>query len=149
MKEVIEHLTKLLECDKMIITGSFALKQVGLTDKVKDLDIILIKPSENTLSVLNRLHEPYGDKDYPQDPFQFRININGVSVDVWCEEKDEPSIEIKYEGIYINIAMVSNIIKAKKRQKRLKDILQLKKIAEKFYTSQDMGTFLAVEQAKY
>ena len=44
---------------------------------------------------------------------------------------------------------VNNIIKAKKRYKRLKDILQLKVMSEKFYKTEDLSSFLKVEQSKY
>lgn len=149
MKKVIEHLSKLISCDKIIYTGSFALNLMGITDKVKDLDVIVVNPSTDTIAVLERLHTPYIKTDYPKDPRQFRIIVEDVSVDIWVKAETEACLEVNYDGITINIAMVSNIIKAKKRYRRLKDILQLKSMAEKFYKPKELETFLSVEQAKY
>ena len=150
MKKVIEHLNKLISCDKIIYTGSFALNLMGITDKVKDLDVIVVNPSTDTLAVLERLHVPYTKTDYPKDPRQFRIIVESVSVDIWVEtNKMEDCLEVNYDGTVISIAKINHIIKAKKRYKRLKDILQLKSISEKFYKPKELETFLSVEQAKY
>lgn len=150
MKKVIEHLNKLISCDKIIYTGSFALNLMGITEKVKDLDVIVVNPSTDTLAVLERLHTPYIKTDYPKDPGQFRIVVDSVSVDIWVEtNKMEDCLEVNYDGLTINIAKVNNIVKAKKRYKRLKDILQLKIMAEKFYKTEDLLSFLKVEQSKY
>lgn len=150
MKKVIEHLNKLISCDKIIYTGSFALNLMGITDKVKDLDVIVVNPSTDTLAVLERLHTPYIKTDYPKDPRQFRIIVESVSVDIWVEtNKMEDCLEVNYDGITINIAMVPHIIKTKKRYKRFKDIMQLKVMAEKFYKPEDLALFIKVEQAKY
>lgn len=150
MKKVIEYLNKLISCDKIIYTGSFALNLMGITDKVKDLDVIVVNPSTDTLAVLERLHVPYIKTDYPKDPRQFRIVVDSVSVDIWVEtNKVEDCLEVNYDGLTINIAKVNNIIKAKKRYKKLKDILQLKVMSEKFYKTEDLLSFLKVEQSKY
>jgi len=149
MKEVIEHLNKLISCDKIIYTGSFALNLMGITDKVKDLDVIVVNPSTDTLAVLERLHTPYIKTDYPKDPRQFRIIVESVSVDIWVDTKMEECLDVNYDGTVISIAKINHIIKAKKRYKRLKDIMQLKSMSEKFYRPKDLETFLAVEQAKY
>ena len=149
MKKVIEHLNKLISCDKIIYTGSFALNLMGITDKVKDLDVIVVNPSTDTLAVLERLHTPYIKTDYPKDPRQFRIIVEGVSVDIWVDTKMDECLEVNYDGLTINIAKVSHIIKTKKRYKRLKDILQLKVMSEKFYKTEDLLSFLKVEQSKY
>lgn len=149
MKKVIEHLSKLISCEKIIYTGSFPLSLMGLTEKVKDLDVIVVNPSDDTLLVLDRLHVPYIKTDYPKDPRQFRIVVEGVSVDIWVDTKTEECLEVNYDGTVISIAKINNIIKAKKRYKRLKDIMQLKTMAEKFYKPEELATFLKVEQSKY
>ncbi len=88
---------------------------MGITDKVKDLDVIVVNPSTDTLAVLERLHTPYIKTDYPKDPRQFRIVVDGVSVDIWVDTKMEECLGVNYDGTVISIAKINHIIKAKKR----------------------------------
>lgn len=149
MKQVIEHLQKLIDCDKMVFTGSFALKQMGLSDKVKDIDVLLLKPSSDTISVLSRLHQPHCVPNYPDDPNQFRIVINNVTVDLFITDKAEDCLNIYWEGLQLSISKVGHIINAKKSYNRLKDILQLKSISEIFYKPEDLKNFIISEQKKH
>ena len=149
MKQIIEHLQKLIVCDKIIFTGSFALEQMGLTGKVKDLDVLLFNPSSDTILVLNRLHQPYGVPNYPDNPNQFRIIINNISVDLFITDKVENHLDICWEGMQLSISKVDGIINAKKSYNRLKDVLQLKSISEVFYKPEDLKNFINSEQKKY
>jgi hypothetical protein len=67
MKKTIEDLQRMLICEHMIVTGSYALFQYGLVKEsdIKDLDIILVKPTEGTLELVKNLMINHPAKTHP------------------------------------------------------------------------------------
>ena len=142
MKNAIDHFKKLLTCEQFIITGSYALKQLGLVTTVKDLDIILVRPSDETVSILTKLHTPRFVTDYPPSKTQYRVLFGDVEVDFFTKDSKQKTIRIEIENELYDISLPSNIAKAKRDLNSLKQIIQLKKIAELFYTDNVLQGFL-------
>jgi len=67
MKKTIEDLQRVLICEHMIVTGSYALSQYGLTQEkdTHDLDIILVHPTDGTLELVKSLMEKNPAKTHP------------------------------------------------------------------------------------
>lgn len=145
MEKQIKQISKLFGKDQIIYTGSFALSLMGLTKKAKDLDIIIVNASKETTNILERLHEPF-NSDYPKNEHQYRIILEDISVDVWVIDKEIDCLKVGYKDSFINIRPADHIIKAKKKYNRLKDILQLKAIAEMFYKPGDLDRFINFKQ---
>ena len=61
-----KHLQLFLPAEEFIITGSAALYKYGLLKSVNDLDIILIKPKDETLEALDRLMKASPAKTKPK-----------------------------------------------------------------------------------
>jgi len=57
MEKVIKLLQAIITSDQFIVTGSYALFQVGLSSSYSDLDISLLNPTEETKKVLKNLQE--------------------------------------------------------------------------------------------
>jgi len=142
---IINHYKKLMVCEQFIITGSFGWMQLGLMSKAKDLDIILVNPTEESLAVLEKLREPSKNTDYPNDKNQFLVNHEGTMIYFFINTSKIDTIELA-NGI--SIASIKGTVKAKKRFARLKDFLQLKNIAEIFYNEAEFTQFLRNQQDK-
>lgn len=147
MEKQVNEISKLFGKDKVVYAGSFALSIIGLTQKVNDLDIIIVNASKETTNILERLHEPF-NADYPKSENQYRIIIEDISVDVWLVDKEVDCLKVDYKGKMINIQAAGQIIKVKKKYNRLKDILQLKVIAEMFYSPRDLDKFINLKQSQ-
>jgi len=144
MKHVIDHFKKLLTCEQFIITGSYALNQLGLTESVGDLDIILVNPDKTSIDVLNKLKEPTNN-EYPSTEY-FRVIMDNIKIDFYIRNKILPTIELA-NGLVIS--MPKDIVKAKKSYGRLKDTLQLMAISEIFYTPKDLEKAIENEKVKF
>ena len=140
MKTTIEQLKALLPCEKFVITGSFALSLMGLYDpkKVGDIDIILVNPTEESLTICDRLQSlnPANTKGYTDLMFIFMHNTHVVNI--FISKKEET--EMEYNGIAIS--KVSCIVSAKKGYGRMKDWLQLRKMAKLFFNQSEFEKFL-------
>lgn len=62
LENIISNLKTMLPAQDFILTGSFVLAKYGLRswDSVNDLDIILVKPENNTIEMINQYM-----KDFP------------------------------------------------------------------------------------
>lgn len=140
MKTTIEQLKALLPCEKFVITGSFALSLMGLCDpeKVGDIDIILVNPTEESLNICDRLQtqNPAKTKGYTNLMFIFMHNTHVVNI--FISKKEDT--ELEYNGT--SISKISGIVSAKKSYGRMKDWLQLRKLAKFFFTQSEFDKFL-------
>lgn len=145
MEEIFKELRALFACDALIITGSQALKKYGLVTKATDIDIILINPTVDTEERLHNLQAEFPaatkaqfeDESYGDRSLISIFKWKGLKVDVFVST-GEPFLTI--DGF--NYATIDNIVKAKLRAGRLKDWLQLRKIAAKIWTREGMSKWL-------
>ena len=145
MEEIFKELRALFACDALIITGSQALKKYGLVTKATDIDIILINPTVDTKERLHNLQAEFPaatkaqfeDESYGDHSLISIFKWKGLKVDVFVST-GEPFLTI--DGF--NYATIDNIVKAKLRAGRLKDWLQLRKIAARIWTSEGMSKWL-------
>jgi len=136
MYDQLKRLKNILHADQFILTGSLALRYHGLEVSVKDLDIILINPTSETLSVLKVLCEvspvytnvPSEYKGRWECKYQF--HLGGVNVDVFIENNTKICLQTS-EGISIN--PIYDIVKAKQRMNRTKDHFSLFTISQLFF----------------
>ncbi len=145
--EVFKYYQKIFKTEQMFLTGSTALQMLGLIQNSNDLDIILVKPDATTLELLNRLNQlspEITDIENYDLNFQFFHQYNGeqIKVDIFIEKVPEKVIMIND----VPVSTPLRIACAKKSYKRLKDIMQLKNIAEQFYTPKLLEDWLANEQ---
>ena len=151
MEAIIKHYKTLLPATQFVVTGSWSLNLMGLTTKrPKDLDIILVNPTKEAIDILERLQDSeenvaFKNQGYPGGNKLYRILHNGIKVDFFIDTRNRPTFKI--DG-GIEVSKVFDTVQAKKSYGRLKDILQLKMIAEMFYTTKDLDAFVQKEQAK-
>lgn len=145
MEEIFKELRALFACEALIITGSQALKKYGLATKAEDLDIILIKPTPDTVKILKNLQTEFPaatkaqfeNETYEDHSLLAIFKWKGLKVDVFGSD-GEPYLTI--DGF--NYATIDNIVNAKLRAGRLKDWLQLRKIASRIWTREGMSKWL-------
>lgn len=140
MKEIIRQLKTLLVCDQFVVTGSYALNKFGLSEKVGDLDIIIVNPTEEAIGIIKRMSEEFPAPtkfNYPTTGSIFMMN--GVKVDAFIK-KEKVATEITIDGVLF--ATPIHIIKAKKSINRIKDWIQLRKIAKLIYDQNEFNAFL-------
>ena len=145
MKETLEQLRSMFACEKFIVTGSQALKVYGLTNKAEDIDIILVNPTQETKEMIVRFQDKMpaqtkaqiADEQYGDHSLLAIFKWNGIKVDVFGSTS-EPTLNI--DGF--EYAMILTIVKAKQRAGRLKDWLQLRKLASQFWTREGMSKWL-------
>lgn len=140
MKSVIKQLKTLLPCEQFVVTGSYALNKFGLSEKVGDLDIILVNPTEEALNIMNRMSTDFLAKTkflYEQKGNIFMME--NVKVDVFIQK--QPVItEIMIDEVLF--ATVSHIVRQKKTINRMKDWLQLRKLASSICKTEEFNNFL-------
>ena len=116
-----------LGCD-LIITGSLALHLHGLTflDAPKDLDLILVNPTEEEKAKLKLMNNLSPAKNYPDfvPESAVRFQYRGIDVDVFYTEKRD---FLMYENY--PISLIPDIIAAKKKHNRKKDWQMFSKVA--------------------
>lgn len=145
--EVFKYYQKIFKSEQMFLTGSTALQMLGLIQNSNDVDIVLVKPDPTTLELLKRLNQPSPDiidSENYELAFQFFHQYNGqqIKVDIFVEKVPEKVLMI----YSIPVSTPLQIVSAKQRYRRLKDIMQLKNIAEQFYTPKLLEDWLANEQ---
>ncbi len=144
----IEHYQKLLTCDQFIIAGSYSFYLLGLTDSVTDLDIIVVNPDEECLKILQRIAEP-PSPEYPDHGGYYRVVSNDTKIDFWTTSrtpsKPERCIELKNGW---HVAYPLDTVKAKQGYKTVKQILQLRILAEKIYTPAMLEEVLQKEMSR-
>ena len=151
MEETFKQLRAMLTCDKFIITGSQALKVYGLITKADDIDIILVNPSVEVIDRLKKLQEEmpaatkaqFDSESYKDHSLLAIFKWNGIKVDVF-DSTGEPTLNING----FEYAMIPNIVEAKLEANRLKDWLQLRKIAASIWSREAMAKWLDAQEKK-
>ena len=141
MDDLIKELKVMFPAREFIITGSFALAKYCMLpmETVKDIDVILMDPTQEALDLAKRMQEefPAGTSASTEGDLIAIFSKSGYKIDIF-KGRDEPSIEISG----INYATIPHIISAKKRINRMKDWLQLRKMARMFFIQKEFETFL-------
>lgn len=147
MEATIKTLKQLFVCEQFVVTGSYAMRRMGFTNTVKDLNIILVNPIPTTKEILKTMSIPQPvESHYPTDPDHYNIDMSGVKVDVWVRGVIVPSIALA-DGFEIN--QVRGIIDAKKSFHSLKHLIQRKVWASLIYTHDEDSTFIEKEAHQY
>lgn len=121
-----------MQPEAFIITGSLALYIQGLTEDVpEDVDLVMNYISINAAEKLQGLSQlfpiypniPEETKSYWEVEYQFILC--GVKYDIFYA----PAVEMTFMWSGFRINAAGNVIKAKKRMNRLKDLKALAKMA--------------------
>ena len=94
---LLKNLAITLKGEQVMLTGSFALAVHGFLTTIKDIDIRIVNPTEETLEMLKRYKEespaPWvGELKYPtENTYSFRVpGFEDYTVDVFvvsCKEQ--------------------------------------------------------------
>ena len=136
--QIIKHYQTIFACDQFILTGSTALKFHGLVDSSSDIDIILINPTEDCKTILEKLQEKSNKKNTYGGSVAYMFEHEGVKIDIFIETTKTDCCS--YEGIFIN--PIKKIVEAKKKIARTKDFAQLRKIASSILTEKELMSYL-------
>ena len=136
--QIIKHYQTIFSCDQFILTGSTALKFHGLVDSASDIDIILINPSEDCKTILEKLQEKSNKKPTYGGSVAYMFDHEGVKIDIFIQHEKIDCCS--YEGVFIN--PIKKIVEAKKKIGRTKDFAQLRKIASSILTEKELMTFI-------
>jgi hypothetical protein len=141
--KIIKHFQTILICEQFILTGSTALKYLGLVDKSNDIDIILVNPSSECLEILKKLELEYTGKSkqeqYSDSPIQ--IMYGGIKLDFFIHTEKIDCCT--YKGIDLN--PIKSIILAKKNMSRMKDLKLLLSIANSIITENEVLNIIKSE----
>jgi hypothetical protein len=144
--KIAHHFKLVLPAEDFILTGTFALSKIGFDVKVKDLDIILVNPTQSTLEVLESLEKSNPPKNllnYPttlENKRIFRFIYEGIEVDVFIY-KNSVSTNIQ-TNCGIKVAGLKHIVKAKKDMGRPKDIVQLLNLSRNIITEEEFNSYV-------
>jgi len=148
MESTIKHFKSLLPCEQFVVTGSYVLALNGLVDmtKVKDLDIILVNPTSESLGIIARLMEDAPAKTKPTGTTSLKAILmhDKTKIDFFVVDKKQSTLQLPD----FEIAKVDSIVAAKKSYKRMKDELQLRKIAQLFFNQNEFVKFLDAVEIK-
>lgn len=133
--EKLKTLHTILGTNNFILTGTTALAYHGLLDfsEAKDLDILLINPSDGAKEVLSNLQKANPSPKFKEGgSVTHSFFYEGVKVDVWilASHEDTEYIQTK-EGI--KLASIRWIVKAKEMIGRSKDWIQLMQLSRKIF----------------
>jgi hypothetical protein len=125
---IIDDLTKLSSNTNVRLGGSLILKLHGLNFSrlIGDLDLIITNPNEKQKDYLKALSFfSYKDHTNYKDEFNYKLKKNNLVLNIL--ETDSPLLPITpmfyyYENKYYNVVSINEIINAKKRYNRSKDI---------------------------
>lgn len=145
VEEIIKNLKLVFDCQHFIITGSVALAKYGLLswDKVNDIDILLVSPTEVAKEMALKFMEQQPAKAKPKEKTKDSLGLfsifiwQGVKVDIFIS-KGEDFLEIdgnKY-------ATIPHIVQAKTVCNRLKDWISLRNIARQFFIESNFQSYL-------
>lgn len=137
--DVISLLKSQLIAERFILTGSCALNLQGWPIKTKDIDIILIKPSEGTIEMMKNLAKDFppkrkGEYETP-DCYRWTQPDGDIEVDVWVLTS-APELLVSKQGFEIN--SLPRIVYAKKRINRFKDWVLLRYLSSRIFSVKDM-----------
>lgn len=140
--EIVKHLSTLIQCEKLIITGSLALELHGFKVEKNDIDLILVNPAEASVEMLKRLAEesptPYGHR-YP-DALPISFIFEETYIDIFIEDMDVEDTSLKAHGFYI--AKIDRIVKAKMEHNRDKDWVSLMRLGRQIFNPNKFNQFL-------
>ena len=136
--EIIKHYQTIFSCDQFILTGSTALKFHGLVDSSSDIDIILINPSKECITILEKLQEKSNKKPTYNGSVGYMFEHDGVKIDIFFQHEKIDCCS--YEGVFIK--PINKIVEAKKKIARTKDFAQLRKIASSILTEKELMSYL-------
>jgi len=142
-EKVIEEMLTDFQCDKLIVTGSYALYRLGLCKDFEDLDIVLENPTPVTLELLDRRMENAPAKTKPMSEYEdsnlYAIYMrDGIKIDVFLSNKCKT---IGTDRGYA-LSTVDEIISAKLRANRIKDWKQLRKMALRIFPEKSFMNYL-------
>jgi hypothetical protein len=141
MKEIIAKLKTLLPAADFIVTGSYVLAEYGLmpSDRVGDLDIILVKPEPTAVNNLVNLMRDFPAKTHPVTGSLYIFMDGNVKVDVFVDDKFKERT-LLVDGI--RYTTVAHIISAKKSYGKMKHWLQLRDMARLFFKEEEFQAML-------
>jgi len=145
IEEAIKHFTKLLPCDKFIITGSYALHRLGLCERVTDLDVELYEPLPESIEILKRMALPQRE-GYPAKENYYKLEFNELKVDFFITKKQRRTIALA-DGIFVSHPV--DIVFHKKQYNSFKHWLQLKAIAGIFHDDNEFNGFIQQQVIRY
>ena len=137
--EIIKHYQTIFSCDQFILTGSIALQFHGVVvNSASDIDIILINPSDECKTILEKLQEKSNKKPTYGGSVAYMFEYEGVKIDIFIQHEKIDCCS--YEGVFIN--PIKKIVEAKKKIARTKDFAQLRKIATSILTEKELMSYL-------
>lgn len=134
MLEKLKTLKTILPAKEFILTGSTAIAYHGLANltESKDLDIILVDPSDSAKEILDRLQKENPNPKFTgKGTLTYSFIYEGIKVDVWVAKVDAKNLLSTPDGI--KVSCIESIVNAKKSYNRAKDWIQLMKIAAKIF----------------
>jgi hypothetical protein len=140
MEKIIKHYKTLLSCEQFVVTGSYALKRMGLCSECSDIDIILVNPTDEAKSICERLMKDYPAKTKPSAGSDLLAIFmhEDTKIDIFVETAHIETLSV--DGFEISKA--DRIISAKKEMGRMKDWLQLREISREFFIQEEFENFL-------
>ncbi|MDR1652894.1 MAG: hypothetical protein LBS01_04480 [Prevotellaceae bacterium] len=132
-EEIIKHYKALLPCEQFVVTGGYALQRIGLKEKSNDIDIILVNPTNEAKSTLERLMKEYPAKSTTGSENLAIFMHEQTKIDVFEEKNHIETLTV--DGF--EISTVKRIFDAKKRMNRSKDWEQLLNISRRIVTEQE------------
>jgi hypothetical protein len=141
-EDAIASVLRMAKCDKFIVTGSYALYRMGLVKDSNDIDLIIVNPDATTKDILLFWQKVFpAETKAPKGMELWAIfKFKGIKIDVFIP-KTFSETTIKTDRGY-ELATVPCIVKAKRRQNRLKDWLQLKAMANLIFKQKDFDAYL-------
>ena len=137
--EIIKHYQTIFACDQFILTGSTALKFHGFdVNSASDIDIILINPTEDCKTILEKLQEKSNKKNTYGGSVAYMFEHEGVKIDIFIQHEKIDCCS--YECVFIN--PIKKIVEAKKNIGRTKDFAQLSKIASSILTEKELMNYI-------
>jgi hypothetical protein len=137
----IKQLMLVMPAKHFVVVGSHCFNKYGLMDpgSIKDIDIILVGPTEEAESFLKRAEEadPIDLPKYPGQPQMYAFYWNGRRVNVFINS-GEHFLEIDE----IKWGMILNTVKAKKSYGRPKDWAHLYRLARLFYKEEEYQKYV-------
>ena len=145
MNKIIKHYQTILQAEQFVVTGSLAMSFMGLVKKeeVGDIDIILIKPTPETIELLKRLveNQPARTKapEYKSEEM-FIFQHDDVKIDIFAQYGNKIETELMVDGFLIS--PIKRIIEAKRSHNRPKDWIQLLKLSQVFFNQKDFNHYV-------
>jgi len=121
----IDQLRTIFTSEQFYLTGSLVANILGVaTKEPRDIDIVLVNPTNETINKLKEFQEKYprkGKREYEKSNL-YQINYNNLNIDLFIEANkiDE---KLTFNGFII--APINEMVKEKKSYRSPKHIMQL------------------------